>query len=270
MGSALRQKIKILHEPVDPMLDIQPTGEYRIEIKNVQIMQGAVNMHASLHALPDLTNREAAVVYAPDGRALGAITVERLRILQQAYLLARASGKHQIPGGVQTFEAEVAALLIRYRSSIKARTLGDAWSAPPQFADPPHTRIINKIRNASPLCIPYANTIYWSKHERDGVFNASKGQPLSMQWRGFSSVLCPPDAAEQEKYVRWALLSTADAQPTATLLLLPHKARTQGGSKGYNRWVEAHPEHCHRLAEVRGTLPFSTDLIMTTGLPYVS
>ena len=270
MGSALRQKIKILHEPVDPMLDIQPTGEYRIEIKNVQIMQGAVNMHASLHALPALTNREAAVVYAPDGRALGAITVERLRILRQAYLLARASGKHQIPGGVQTFEAEVAALLIRYRSSIKARTLGDAWSAPPQFADPPHTRIINKIRNASPLCIPYANTIYWSKHERDGVFNASKGQPLSMQWRGFSSVLCPPDAAEQEKYVRWALLSTADAQPTATLLLLPHKARMQGGSKGYNRWVEAHPEHCHKLAEVRGTLPFSTDLIMTRGLPYAS
>ena len=81
-----------------------------------------------------------------------------------------------------------------------------------------------------PLTIPNANTIYWSKHARDAVFGAKKGQPLSVQWRGLSSLLAPPDAAEQEKLVRWALFSTSEEkEATATLLLLPQKARCISG-----------------------------------------
>jgi len=276
MGNPLRRRVHIELHPVNPQVDIQPGGCCKIQIRDVDLWAGLdsdactdATPHATSPGRPLIQQRELACFYRPDGRCVGAITVQRLGMLRKMFLHAGSSGAHTgLSSEPLLFEEEMVDLMLRYRSKDNAAR---QWRAPSSL-----TSVLNeyfnafpsttKERFATPIDVASDTRQYWTSHQRDAAFGACH-DAFQCKWTGYSTAF--PRYEEIERCVRHALHSASmdSAPPTATVLLLPAKLRPRG-REGYNKWLDAFPNYCTRVAQIKGgPVPLSTDLLMGMDQP---
>jgi len=101
---------------------------------------------------------------------------------------------------------------------------------------------------------------YWSPSLEDRAFGAHH-DAYKCKWTGFSTALPELDCAEDA--VRWAYHSAVHAAvPTATVLLIPNKLRPRGRA-AYNKWLDAFPCYCTRVAQIKGgPVPLQCDQVL--------
>jgi hypothetical protein len=193
MGDTIRNRVKFVTEPINPELDIHPTNECKIEVREIDIWDGKAKQPAK---------SKMACVYRGDG-CVGTITEDRLITLRQLYDVASQAGYHamMIPPP-RSFEAEMVDLIARYRPKNKSQT---EWRLSPHTCDALKTHFSTTTeRFATPLTVTNASTHYWSDQERDQIFGA-RTKRYNHQWTGFSQALLPSDSPSIDKAIHWAL-----------------------------------------------------------------
>ena len=185
-----------------------------------------------------------AVVHDPDGDPVGTITLERLAILQSRYMTATKQMTGPSRGhSAGYFEADVAALLRRYKQGAKITganrqvKLENHWATPPKFFDTLIRHFhLTKERFASPLNFNPSLEEYWSAHPEDAAFGAHH-DAYGSQWTGASQANAEYEHADLFKAMRWAVHSAAADPQRPTLTLLIHPAWDEHSDTGYNRWL---------------------------------
>jgi ribonuclease HI len=251
LGDPLRGRFTFVSEPVNPHADIKGTGACQIEIRTVDSFSPNADPTGPQH-----TARERACIYRPDGKCMAMCSTDRLAILLTLFDGAARAGLHDgLTPPIRSFEEEVLDLYCRYKPGYKTHSdsdpenLKNQWSIHPRLAAAIRSRLgTTKDRFASPLNA-HADTEYWSKHERDGVFGA-RHDAYSCKWTGHSIAFPDHDSVSTERAIRWALWSARQTkEPMATLLALPRNSKGTN-NPAYRKWLEACPTHCTHLATI--------------------
>ena len=210
MWESTRNRVKFVTEPISPELDIHPTNECKIEVREIDTWDENTKRQG---------RSTTACIYRGDGRCVGTITRERLTTLRQLYDRANELGYHStMTPPPRSFEAEMVDLITRYKPRNKSHC---EWRLPPPTRDCLNKHFTSHIeRFANPLTAPDACTPYWSDHERDRVFGAHTGR-YKYQWTGFSHALLPADAPATDKAIHWALWSATHTLPIPLPLSCP-------------------------------------------------
>ena len=274
MGDPIRTRITFDIEACTPQLDINPTGECKIEIRQVEVWTPAPQKAPTKRQRPsddpvagevhppqrpicahDL--KERACCYRADGRCLGTMTAERLTIMKQLYDKAGEAGLHtDLSPPIRSFEEETLDCITRHIKRDKGKPIYDLPTIPPSI----HTYFkdafrANKIRSATPWTIPDCHTPYWSPQTRDKVFGA-QGTPHSTQWTGYSQVLAStPD--EADAHVRWAIHSAKHASPGTAVATVIYASRSLGTPRkqSFHKWLYSDPDLITHLGHTVGA-PF--------------
>ena len=276
MGDPIRGRIHFEFDACNPQLDIQPTGECKIEIRQIErwappSMESICQKRQTRSSLddtrpphPHITHNTItqACFYRADGRCMGTRTPERLTILRQLYDRAAASGMHsQISPPIRSFEEEAVDCILRHTKQKKDQTPAEEWHIPPPLYSLIHDTLhTTKLRSANPWTVPDSTTPYWSSHPRDRVFGA-EGNPYDTRWTGYSQVLATsPD--EGDSHTRWAVYSAQTAQPdvaVATAIYIPRALRAPR-QQAYHRWINSHPDYIMHIGSTTGSaFPFQLE-----------
>ena len=205
-------------DPLDrhPDCDIQGTGRYTIQVG--LILPGSTT----------LQHPHRAHVYSPKGTCLGHMPIDRLTMLSTQYEATKRTKPllYAELGGTY-LEADIAALLLRYRAAQQDKTM------PPSELLTLHPAIngalqgglqITHERFASPLDYSHLSPTYSSKYPADQLFGANL-EAYSQPWLGSSIAHPPYGDKEMHKAMRWAIASAqwaeATQQPSCTILALP-------------------------------------------------
>ena len=234
----MREKVTFELEPVNPQMDINPTGECKVEIRDIETWDESGDTHIKV--------KEMACIYKGKGRCVGTITPERLTILRKLYDGAVHNHENMSPPP-RSFEEEIVDLIIRYKQrKVDMKSHQNDWSIPPNIRAVLTKHFgTNKERFASPLNVLDNTNVYWSTHLRDQVFGARTDATFQQRWSGSSHAFPNKDPALY-KAMRWALWSASTTNtPTATVLFLPRGMRTMG-KLAYQKWVDNFPHFCTR------------------------
>ena len=96
-GCAIRKNVTFDFQPTNPQTDIMPTWKCDIIIRSVDLMKclhpDACDEAAMLAKIPEVTTSECACIYSTNGKCVGMLTIDRLKILE-AYEASKKAGFH--------------------------------------------------------------------------------------------------------------------------------------------------------------------------------
>jgi exonuclease III/ribonuclease HI len=251
VGDEIRQRVRLHTDPINPHMDIRPTGKYRIELRQVD----------SYKRQKDETNythngyRELACIYAPDGKLVDTLEPRRLAILYKNYKNTDLRQEIRDQLEVKDFATEVALLILRYKEgaevedtpgATKSRTkitVKNHWAVPTAVMQTLRKWFnLSKERFASPLNCDPGMEYYFSLHARDQVFGAAHNS-YSYRWEHASEANPEYEDDEMYKSMRWAVHSALQCAkedvPSLTLFILP--ACDESKCTGYERWNRTCP-----------------------------
>ena len=201
-------------DPIErnPERDITPPGQYMVQI-GLRTAGSAP------------THDDTAYVYRPDGRCVGTLGVDRLRMLEELYHATREQYPDRHTNLATTFAQDLAQCMIRYRPGPDDADMGKSaqWACPDLLMTALTESFgITDERFSCPLDRSPAPRSYWTPHAEDSLFGANH-DAFSVPWHGCSQAHPGPDAVSVDKALRWAIGSAAvtGAPPTCTFLVVP-------------------------------------------------
>ena len=219
-------------DTINPDLDIASSGAYKIRV-----------YPRSEDASPEL-----AMVYMPDGKAVGTITFSRLAVLYKADMQSSSSTNATTPSS--TFPQAVANLLGRYTDG---RQTGDYqvqmqnyWTTPDYLMQAVQAGFaVQAERFACPLNFHIGMSNFFSPFLEDNVLGSTHNA-YSRHWHGSSQANPEYIAREMQKAVRWALASAAQNDcASLTVFILPYYEKS---NTTYQQYLE-HPL-IHQIAKI--------------------
>ena len=237
--------LDLVFDPINPHVDIMPSHVHTVVIRT---------FHTSIAGT--IVETQAACVHLPSGRCVGTVSLDRLRILFNAYSASHKRDTNlRVRFGAKCFQAELALLLLRYKDGARTQGATRTVKLKHHWAVPAEVMVVlqkylhlTKERFASPLNFNPDMDEYWSMHERDQLFGAH-WDAYANKWTGMSEANPEYEDADMEKAVRWALHSALTSElPTGTLLVLPDW--TGYSNTAYAKWLKSHPRQCITIATV--------------------
>ncbi len=266
VGDAIRDKLVIHTSPINPQLDISPTGQFYLTLREAEL-------EVETPSGCQLQFKSVACVYMPNGHCRYTLPAETAAWLKRGYdhmQLTQPQVMAKLRAG--SFAEEVYLLCERYtrKTADDEKAEDDAghrdlMSLPPKMHYALQTIVgCTQERFSSPLdaCWGYSN--YWTSERRDQVFGASH-DAYSVAWTGASTAFPNMNTAAATKATEWAIKSAASTDlPTLTVLILPSFFRDMHDLK-YLQTAMQHHKYCHLL----GTIPRNAmHLITPAHLPY--
>ena len=192
VGQAIRRKLIIHTNPINPHADIAPTGRFEVFVRSISYCSGE-----------DILEREMACVYTPDGHCRYMLTPQKAAHLQRGYLHMQHHHPElsaRLKAG--TFAEEVYKCMLRYAETNRLPTEADtAIRADDQRALPEalHRTLsvltrCTQERFASPLNASVDMEQYWTPFKEDQIFGAGHNA-YSVKWTGSS--LAVPDCLDR-------------------------------------------------------------------------
>ena len=252
VGEQIRKKLVIHTSPINPQLDISPTGRFELFIRNTEVEQ-------QTRFGTTVVNERVACVYLPNGHCKYTMPAERAAWLQSNYdYMQKMHPQVMQRLNARTVAEEIYLLCERY-SSVKQEEEQLEYSARAldQLALPTHIHYTlhyalgcTQERFASPLNVSYRVLGYYSREQRDQIFRADH-DAYSAAWTGASVAFPDMTAAAASKATEWAIKSAACTDiPTLTVLILPDFG-TPEDDLGYMKLVDDHSRYCYHM----GTIP---------------
>ncbi|KAK3286909.1 hypothetical protein CYMTET_5554 [Cymbomonas tetramitiformis] len=268
---------KTKREPVEEILAGQPNGEQRYwkHVTHLEICTRETNPDQDIRHIPGTKDRQlraegdTTYCYEPDGGLIGTLSTVKVRELYDRYAEAVGDSTAQRPTGkqlakrlklsvehkiqVNTFEEEIAQLLIRYSSKAemrhRKRNLQNHWTFPPEMMEAVHTAMgVQTEVFASPLNVHKNTKIYYSQYPRDSVFGAV-GSAWEEQWEKLGSYQFNPEytAGDLYKALKKAINSTKTAEPVLGVGIYPTYAKSP-----YRKLLNKHMGYrVHELLEIK-------------------
>ncbi len=178
IGQAIRKKLVIHTEPINPHADIAPAPQ-----EGCRMFMRPIR-HLTTAGTESTT--ELCCIYGPDGRCEHMIAPEVVARLKDAYAFMQTNHPDRMANlQVGTFEEELRRLAIRYRPIPGTKTTeAQHWSVPKALK---HTIMqfakLTKERFSNPFSAHPCSCSYWTAHERDLVFGANH-DAYSTRWTG--------------------------------------------------------------------------------------
>ncbi|KAK3234388.1 hypothetical protein CYMTET_55330 [Cymbomonas tetramitiformis] len=264
-------------EPVEEILAGQPNGEQRYwkHVTHLEICTKETNPDQDIRHIPGTKDRQlrtegdTTYCYEPDGGLIGTLSTVKVRELYDRYAEAVGDSMAQRPTGkqlakrlklsiehkihVNTFEEEIAQLLIRYSSKAemkhRKRNLQNHWTFPPEMMEAVHTAMgVQTEVFASPLNVHKNTKMYYSQYPRDSVFGAV-GSAWEEQWEKLGSYQFNPEytAGDLYKALKKAINSTKTAEPVLGVGIYPTYAKSP-----YRKLLNKHMGYrVHELLEIK-------------------
>jgi len=208
----VRQHVTLDPTERNPERDINPPGQYMVQIG--LCTAGSAPSHT-----------DTAYVYRPDGRCVGTLAVDRLRMLEELYHATREQYPDCHAKLATTFAQDLAQCMLRYRPGPDDADISKSaqWTCPDLLM----TALVGSFgmtdeRFSCPLDRSPLPKSYWTPHAEDSLFGANH-DAFSVPWQGCSQAHPGPDAVSVDKALRWAIGSAtvAGAPPTCTFLVVP-------------------------------------------------
>ncbi len=262
----LKNKVTIETRPVNPQLDIEPTGAYELTTRTVPVCQ-----MTKQGVILGVRKVGAVCAYDPDGKFVGAVPEARLHDLYSRFVHT-ATYKPDIfkKFDVVSFEMEIALMLQRYKNgtaNLEAATnevkTENHWATPNPLQEIfMEFFTISEEVYSGPHNYNLKMLDYRTAHERDQVFGATHdaySKPLS----GSSAANPEYEHDEMHKAMKWAVYSALRSkQPTLTLLLLPDWSETS--NTAYNKWYKMQPNIVRTVATIpRKLFKFSKPMFLS-------
>lgn len=248
IGEAIRKRITTCARPINPHVDIHPTGHIELITREVEEWSDGTR-----------NTSDYTLIMNPDGTLKGKLRPEAATKLMQEYYSQWGNSHVHDGSGISTadtpdnqppirkadFAIALAKLLTRYNG--EKTSIQNHWRTPPNIYAALKTYLgVDKERFASPLNHYFEH--YWSAHPDDTDFGAQH-DTYSCRWTGLSVANPEYEHADMDKAVHWALASAANTtDATATIFILP--AWSQSSHTTYLRWQQEHPEHVKLLMRV--------------------
>ena len=231
--SLLDRHVTICTSPVNPDLDIHPTGTFCIQIGLTYPptptatpplrITAYPHGHAFAHAPSTNWHRTSAFLYNPSGLFIACLPIDRLLWLHDSYLASRASNHnafHLHSSG--DFLHDLASLFHLYplpKTTTRPAYPNEYWSPPVCFCRSQSTAYpITCHRFATPLTVPTTSpTSYSSFHPADSLFEYSVPQSTPSLIHGREHLLSSPLSNLNYWTVLHAMLSPACLPHTHTL-----------------------------------------------------
>jgi ribonuclease HI len=241
-GSPDRHKLIIHWDPINPDLDIIPTGSYCLK-----------------HS-PETTQREINV-HDPKGKYISTLSYDRAIYLYHTYQTVTTQHKkhlHSLNITPTTFAQDLADMLIRYTKGTTPTAHHPAHILPEHQRQTYLLPTLFKIhfptitdRLASPLNVDTTYEKYWSAHPNDTLFGAHY-DAYATQWTGCSLVHPDHTPAAQCKAISWALRSAKATDEPCFFILILYPTRTPDyktnkHSPIYQHWLAHYPNNCQLI-----------------------
>ena len=195
------------YNSINPDKDIHAAGQFCV--------------HASA------SNSCMAEVFAPNGKLVGSVTIDRLKILHQAFMKAAGSNPGQAPNpSEESFAEAIAQLVTRYKDGHSMGAcntrLKNHWATPDGYMKALIDGLsLDTERFASPLNFTPAMKQYFSLYPQDQVFGANTNA-FCCAWNGASQANPEYEHNDMDKAVRWAIASAQKSdEATLTAFVLP-------------------------------------------------
>ena len=247
LGCPDRHKLQVDVMPINPHVDIHPTGKYEVHIRPV------------LHRHHNVTyTTELACIYTPDGKCKHQLTVQRAATLWHQFqkcMTQRPKMVRRLQAG--TYAEELYKLMVRYTDGADINKekgtkvkLVNHWATPPGiYRVLQEMAGVTKERYASPLNYNTDMDMYWSVHKRDKLFGAL--HDTYAYTRTGCSVANPEyEDPEMNKSMATAVHAarTAGNQSYLEFHILP--AWTDTNKTAYMTWLEAAPDVCKHVLQI--------------------
>ena len=210
-------------DTLNPDLDIAPQGAYVIRADPRPPPQSEPQADNVGPPRPI----QLLVVYGPDGKAIGTITMDRLLTLYKSYEQTSAN-RHDTSH--DAFPHAVASLIQRYREGRQTEgyriQMKNYWTIPESLMSAIRRGFhVATERFACPLNFNAAMTNYFSPFPEDRAFGATH-DAYSCKWLGPSHAHPEHTSEDMQKAVRWALASAEQRDlPSLTVFTLPFSER---------------------------------------------
>ncbi|KAK3236274.1 hypothetical protein CYMTET_53576 [Cymbomonas tetramitiformis] len=263
--------------PVSEILAGKPRSEQRYwkEVTHLTITTGETNPDQDIKQTLNTKNRQlrtegdTTYCYEPNGGLIGTLSTAKVRELYNRYTREVGDGAVQCPTGeqlakrlrlklehkihVDTFEEEIAQLLIRYSSKAemkhRKRNLQNHWTLPPEMMEAVQAATGARTEVfASPLNVHKNTTTYYSQYPRDSVFGAA-GSAWEAQWGQLGAYQFNPEytAEDLHRALKMAINATKTAKPVLGVGIYPTYAKSP-----YRKLLNKHMGYrVHELLEVK-------------------
>jgi hypothetical protein len=248
MGQECRKQLKLTMGPIDPHVDIQPTGRYEVFIR-----------HVARRVNGTTENHELACIYTPDGRCQHMLQPQRAALLHHHFVTTleqRGALMQRLKVG--SFAEEAHKLMLRYQEGTKLPGKTENVLEKDHMLTVPNAvyTVLQSYTGAcqekfaSPLDVHAGTKVFWGVHQRDQVFGA-RWDCHKFVYKGIS--ICHPPA--EEKHINRSIVTALhDARaeqhaPTLTMFLLPAWNK-EGRMPGYHRWESLFPQNCKHILTI--------------------
>eukprot|EP00854_Cymbomonas_tetramitiformis_P034218 gene34218-biopygen20894 len=272
-----KQDKRAKREPVDEILAGQPSNEQRYwkEVTHLEVYTRETNPDQDIRHVTGIKDRQlrteggTTYCYEPDGSLIGTLSTVKVRELYDRFAEAVGDSAAQRPTEkqlvkrlelnlehkilVDTFEEEIAQLLIRYSSKAemkhRKRNLQNHWTFPPEMMEAVQTAMgVQTEVFASPLNVHKNTETYYSQYPRDSVFGAV-GSAWEAQWEQLGAYQFNPEYTAGDLYraLKKAINSTKTAEPVLGVGIYPTYAKSP-----YRKLLNKHMGYrVHELLEVK-------------------